>query len=357
MIELALPWMLLLLPLPALAWWLLPRARESGDGALRVPFYEALRALPGAEGAGLRTRGALVLAAKLLAWALLVLAAAQPLWVGDPVPVQTRGRDLMLALDLSQSMAHDDFEVNGEAVSRHAVVSEVARRFLEAREGDRVGLILFGSRAYLQAPITPDRKTVAQLIDESEIGLAGKETAIGDAIGLAVKHLRERPADERVLILLSDGASNAGVADPVQAAELAHEAGVRIYTIGVGGDANVIQTPFGPRVMNGAADLDEATLAKVAELTGGLYFRARDTEGLMRVYQQIDQLEPTLGDDAVVRPTRALFYWPLAGALALTGLLVLWSALLPFAEGAPWPRMGAGAAPLSAGPVADGRSA
>ena len=327
MIELAHPWVLFLLPLPLLAWWLLPRARETGAGALRVPFYEALRALPDAPGAGLRARGLLALAAKIVAWALLVLAAAQPQWIGEPVPVQTSGRDLMLALDLSQSMERDDFEVSGRAVTRHEVVSKVAQRFLEAREGDRVGLILFGSRAYLQAPITPDRETVAQLVAESEIGLAGRETAIGDAIGLAVKHLRERPAEQRVLILLSDGASNAGVADPVQAAGLAHEAGVRIYTIGVGADATVVRTPFGPRVVNGAQDLDEETLAKVAELTGGLYFRARDTEGLVRVYQQIDELEPTLGADAVVRPTRALFHWPLAGALTLSGVLLVCSAL------------------------------
>ncbi|HEX5067475.1 MAG TPA: VWA domain-containing protein [Myxococcota bacterium] len=331
MIELARPWVLLLLPLPALAWWLLPRASETGAGALRVPFYEALRALPAAGGAGVRARSVLVLGAKILAWALLVLAAAQPQWIGDPVPVQTSGRDMMLALDLSQSMEREDFELNGRAVTRHEVVSQVAKRFLEAREGDRVGLILFGSRAYLQAPITPDRETVAQLVAESEIGLAGKETAIGDAIGLAVKHLRERPADQRVLILLSDGASNAGVADPVQAAKLAHEAGVRIYTIGVGAESTIVQTPFGARVLSGAQDLDEETLSKVAELTGGLYFRARDTEGLVHVYQQIDQLEPTLGDAAVVRPTRALFHWPLAGALALTGVLAACSALLPLA--------------------------
>jgi Ca-activated chloride channel family protein len=358
MIELALPWVLALLPLPALAWWLLPRASESGDGALRVPFYEALRALPGTPGAGLRAGGALVLAAKLLAWALLVLAAAQPQWIGDPAPVETHGRDLMLALDLSQSMEREDFEMGGRAVTRHAVVSDVARRFLEEREGDRVGLILFGSRAYLQAPITPDRETVAQLVDESEIGLAGRETAIGDAIGLAVKHLRERPADLRVLILLSDGASNAGVADPVQAATLAKEAGVRIYTIGVGTDSSVVQTLLGRRVVNGAADLDEETLARVAELTGGLYFRARDTEGLVRVYQQIDALEPTPGADAVVRPTRALFYWPLAGALALCGLLVLCRALVPVAaELEPRLRARRDAAQPAQAPVAAGGSA
>ena len=331
MIELQLPWMLALLPLPLLAWWLLPRAGEARDGALRVPFYAGLSDLPAATGVPRGVRGAAVVALKLFAWALLVLAAAQPQWIGEPVPVETRGRDLMLALDLSQSMEREDFEMDGRSVSRHDVVSAVAKRFIEAREGDRVGLILFGSRAYLQAPITPDRKTVAQLVDESEIGLAGRETAIGDAIGLAVKHLRERPAQQRVLILLSDGASNAGIADPVQAADLAKDAGVRIYTIGVGTETSVVQTPFGPRVIRGD-DVDEATLKKVAEKTGGLYFRARDTEGLVRIYQQIDALEPTLGADAVVRPERALFYWPLAGSLALAGLLLLVRALRPLAS-------------------------
>jgi len=331
MIELQLPWMLALLPLPLLAWWLLPRAGEARDGALRVPFYAGLSELPGAASVSRGARGVLVVALKLLSWGLLVLAAAQPQWIGEPVPVETRGRDLMLALDLSQSMERNDFEMDGRAVSRHDVVSAVAKRFIEAREGDRVGLILFGSRAYLQAPITPDRKTVAQLVDESEIGLAGRETAIGDAIGLAVKHLRERPAQQRVLILLSDGASNAGIADPVQAADLAKDAGVRIYTIGVGTETSVVQTPFGPRVIRGD-DVDEATLKKVADETGGLYFRARDTEGLVRIYQQIDALEPTLGADAVVRPERALFYWPLAGSLALAGLLLLVRALRPLAD-------------------------
>jgi Ca-activated chloride channel family protein len=330
MIELKLPWMLALLPLPLLAWLLLPRAGEARDGALRVPFYAGLSDLPGAAGVRRGVGGAAVAAAKVLAWGLLVLAAAQPQWIGEPVPVETRGRDLMLALDLSQSMERDDFEMDGRSVSRHDVVSAVAKRFIEAREGDRVGLILFGSRAYLQAPITPDRKTVAQLVDESEIGLAGRETAIGDAIGLAVKHLRERPAEQRVLILLSDGASNAGIADPVQAAELAKDAGVRIYTIGVGTATSVVQTPFGARVVRGD-DVDEATLRKVADLTGGLYFRARDTEGLVRVYQQIDALEPTLGAEAIVRPQRALFHWPLAGSLALAGLLALVRALRPVA--------------------------
>ncbi|NRA03912.1 MAG: VWA domain-containing protein [Myxococcales bacterium] len=321
MIDLATPWALGLLPLPLLAWWLLPPARRDAGAALRVPFYASLRALP----AGSRRAPAsrrLALALKSLAWLLLVFAAAGPRFVGEPQPVATQGRDLMLALDISGSMAIEDFDVRGRPVDRLRVVNAVARDFVRSRDGDRIGLILFGSRAYLQAPLTFDRETVVEMLDEAELGLAGKETAIGDAIGLAVKHLRDLPAEERVLILLSDGASNAGVLEPLRAAEIAKREGVRVYTIGIGADGPIVQTPFGVRRLGGNADLDEETLRRIAGLTGGNYFRARDTQGLLDVYRQIDVLEPTEGEAATVRPTRSLFYWPLAGALLLAGLLL-----------------------------------
>lgn len=323
MIDFALPWVLLLLPLPLLAWWLLPPAPEGRGGALRVPFYAALKALPGGGGAA-SGNGRTALALKVFAWTLLVLAAAQPRWIGEPRSITTHGRDLMIALDLSGSMATEDFDVSGRQVDRLRVVNAVARDFVEQREGDRVGLVLFGTRAYLQAPLTFDRRTVIEMLDEAEIGLPGEETAIGDAIGLAVKHLRNRPAEERVLVLLSDGASNTGVLEPVQAAELAAREGVRVYTIGIGSGRQVVQTLMGPRVVNTDSELDEAALQKVADLTGGAYFRARDTAGLVDVYRSIDALEPTEGEAAQVRPTRALFYYPLAGALVLVALLLLW---------------------------------
>jgi Ca-activated chloride channel homolog len=334
MIELHLPWLLLLLPLPLLVWRFLPPAPEGREGALRVPFYEALTALPSGSarpGAGRR----IALGLKALAWVLLVIAAAQPRWIGEPRQVATEGRDLMLAVDLSGSMAREDFDVRHQPVDRLSVVKAVARDFLSKREGDRVGLILFGTRAYLQAPLTFDRDTVAALLEESEVGLAGEDTAIGDAIGLAVKHLRDRPADERVLVLLSDGAANAGALAPLRAADLAARAGVRIYTIGVGTDTTVVQTPFGPQLIAGGSDLDEKTLSEIARITGGAYFRARDTAGLVQVYQQIDQLEPTEGDRVTVRPERALFYWPLGLAMALAGGLALARA----SRGVRWPRL------------------
>lgn len=317
MIEVALPWALAALPLPLIVRRLLPAARERG-GALRVPFFRAL-AEASAQDGGSSRRGIFVVALKTLAWALLVVAAAQPQWVGPPQAVPTQGRDLMLALDLSESMRTPDFVVGGRAVDRFRVVRAVARDFTLNRTGDRVGLVLFGTRAFLQAPLTPDLATVAKLLDDSEVGLAGQATAIGDALGLAVKHLHERPDGERVLVLLSDGESNAGVLDPKRAAELARDAGVRVYTIGVGtGNGN---RRAQRRPVNGAAD--EATLREIAATTGGRYFRADDTESLVGVYREIDALEPTTGDPATVRPVRALFPWPLGAALALTGLLGL----------------------------------
>ena len=326
MIDFALPWMFLLLPLPLLAWWALPPAAEGRGGSLRVPFYGALASLPG-HGEGTSNRRRAATGWKALAWVALVVAAAQPRFVGEPQPIPSEGRDLMLALDLSGSMASEDFDVRGQAVDRLTVVNAVARDFVRNREGDRVGLVLFGSRAYLQAPLTFDRETVVEMLDEAELGLAGEETAIGDAIGLAVKHLRHRPAEERVLVLLSDGANNVGTLEPLRAAEIAAEEGVRVYTIGIGSGEQMVQTPFGPRRVGGNAELDERTLHAIAEQTGGHYFRARDTAGLLEVYQRIDALEPTEGEAVTVRPTRALFHWPLAAALALVATLPLvrWS--------------------------------
>ncbi|MDE0885677.1 MAG: VWA domain-containing protein [Myxococcota bacterium] len=320
MIEFQWPWLLIVLPLPAFVWWFSKPAADTRGGALRVPFYARFAAL-GAESRSAGRAG--VVAAKALLWALLVLAASRPVWIGDPLPIPSQGRDLMLALDLSGSMETPDFEIQGQALDRLTVVRAVAKRFVESREGDRMGLVLFGSRAYLQAPLTLDRNTLVQMLDESEIGLAGEETAIGDAIGLAVKHLRDRPTEERVLVLLSDGANNAGVLEPVQAAEIAAQEGIRIYTIGLGTGARSARTFFGNALVPGGG-LDEATLQGVAQATGGEYFRARDTASLVRAHQQIDALETVEGEVVNVHPSRALFHWPLAafllGSLGLLGV-------------------------------------
>jgi Ca-activated chloride channel family protein len=169
--------------------------------------------------------------------------------------------------------------------------------------------------------LTFDRPTVATLLDEAEVGLAGEETAIGDALGMAVMRLRDRPAESRVLVLLTDGAGNAGALGSLDAARLAADEGIRVYTIGVGADRLAVRTSFGDRIVNPSADLDEGTLWEIAELTGGEYFRAKNIEGLANVYRRIDALEPTGGEPLYLRPTRSLFHWPLGVAL-VTSLVI-----------------------------------
>jgi Ca-activated chloride channel family protein len=330
--ELLWPWMLLALPLPWLLRRVLP-ARARREAALRVPDlapFEHFEA-GGPRRDPTRTRLALLWAV----WIALLLAAARPQMIGEPVSVPVTGRDLMMAVDISGSMNREDMEIDGRTATRLMVVKHVLSEFIERRRGDRLGLILFGSNAYLQAPLTFDRTTVGRLLSETPIGIAGGKTAIGDAIGLAVKHLRERPAENRVLILLTDGANNVGEVAPVKAAELAAQAGVRIYTVGVG--AEEMQAPgwfggaFGTQTMNPSADLDEETLTQVAQLTGGRYFRARNRGELQSIYSTLDDLEPVPAPDEVFRPIRQLFHWPLAAAFVLATLLALtladWSAL------------------------------
>jgi Ca-activated chloride channel family protein len=319
-IQLAWPWVLLALPLPWLAWRLLPPAESGGGPALRVPFFRRLAALAGGPGgAGRASR--LRLAGAVAAWLLLVLAAARPQWVGEPLELPVTGRDVLMAVDVSRSMENVDLAPGGTRATRLQVVQALGGGFIRGRVGDRIGLVLFGSRAYLQSPLTFDREAVARRLAEAVTGLAGRRTAIGDAVGLAIRHLRAREVEERVLVLLSDGANTAGAVDPREAARMAARAGLRIHTIGVGGDGAGVEGPFGLRLRSGS-DLDEALLRELAETTGGRYFRARDAEALARVYRELDRLEPVAGPGRVVRPRRALFPWPLAGALGLSAALV-----------------------------------
>ena len=182
-------------------------------------------------------------------WVLAVVAAARPQFVGEPVALPMTGRDLLLSVDLSGSMEEQDFQLNGEWVDRLTALKSVATDFIERRVGDRVGLILFGREAYLQAPLTFDRATVSTLLDESVIGLAGKETAIGDSIGLAIRTLEDAGVEQgrRVLILLTDGANTAGAVEPRKAAELAAQRKLVIYTIGIGADSLTVRSLFGLR--------------------------------------------------------------------------------------------------------------
>jgi len=311
-IELAWPWLLAALPLPLLVAWLMPPAPRATGARLRLPFYNALGA--GITQGDARTnKGRLLLAA--IAWILLVLACTRPQFVGEPIALPVQGRDLMLAVDISGSMEAEDMVIGNRVTDRLTAVKVVAGDFIERREGDRIGLILFGRQAYLQTPLTFDRATVKTLLGEAVVGLAGKETAIGDAIGLAVKRLRDQPEDDRVLILLTDGTNTAGTVDPMTATKLAAETGVRIYTIGVGGGRRGF---FG-----GGAELDEAALTRIAKATGGRYFRARDVQGLAKIYQLLDELEPVESGEKSFRPRNELYFWPLSAAFAISLLLAL----------------------------------
>jgi len=316
------PWLLLLLPLPLLVRWLMPPIAAANEAVLRVPFIDDFERPSGAASHKLGSAH-WVLWLALLAWALLVIACARPQWQGEAVELPVSGRDLMLAVDLSGSMEVEDFEWEGRMVNRLVATQLVAGEFIERRVGDRVGLILFGRQAYLQTPLTFDRTTVKTLLDEAVIGLAGQETAIGDAIGLAVKRLREDVSASRVLILLTDGANTAGEIEPLKAAELAASEGLKIYTIGIGADEMLVRSLFGTRRVNPSVDLDEETLTAIATASGGRYFRARDLQQLDEIYQLLDELEPVEQEKQFFRPRHALYPWPLAAAMLIAVSLFL----------------------------------
>ncbi|HIQ44432.1 MAG TPA: VWA domain-containing protein, partial [Pseudomonas oleovorans] len=256
----------------------------------------------------------------VLLWCLLLCAAARPQWVGEPLPLPASGRDLLLAVDVSGSMDYADMQWDDEPISRLELVKRLLGDFIDGRRGDRVGLILFGSQAYLQAPLTFDRTTVRTWLEESLIGIAGKNTAIGDAIGLAVKRLRQRPAQSRVLVLITDGANNGGSIEPLVAAQLAADEGVRIYAIGIGADPQQ-DGLAGALGFNSGLELDEPTLRAIVDATGGEYFRARSQAELEQIELSLDRLEPVAQQPTLARPALALYAWPLA--LALLGSLLL----------------------------------
>lgn len=320
MIDLVWPWALYALPLPWLYRRVLRARTGAANAALRVPATEDFSAVGERPSARAASRGAYWLA--LIAWVLLLAAAARPQWLGEAIEIPVSGRDLMLAVDLSKSMQEVDFVVDGERVNRLLAAKRVVGDFIDQRVGDRLGLVLFGSQAYLHVPLTFDRATVKQLLNESVIGLAGPSTAIGDAIGLTVKRLRHSDSTHKVLILITDGANTAGAIEPLRAAELAAAAGLTIHTIGMGADEMIVRRLFASFRFNPSRDLDEETLRAIAERTGGRYFRARDAAELQSIYEEIDQLEPVERGGEYFRSTTPLFPWPLGAAFGLSGIAV-----------------------------------
>ena len=314
MVTLGWPWLLLLLPLPLLIRLLPARQQEI------EPLYVAT--LPHlSQQAPHRSYSLFLLA--LLIWSLLLLALARPAWLGEPEPLERPHRDLMLAIDLSDSMRTMDMLEQGRPVNRLQVVKRQLRQFVGQRAGDRIGLILFADHAYLMSPLTSDWRTLQSFIDELDFSMAGYLTSIGEAIGLSIKRFRDEGSRQKLLILLSDGRDTVGTVSPLAAATLAAQHQMRIYTIGLGAEV-ALDDPLASATDNPAADLDEQTLREIARVTQGHYFRARDPESLAAIYQEIDALEPMEKSQHFYQPRLELYAYPLALAL----LLSLWLAFL-----------------------------
>ena len=321
MFEFAWPWIFVLAPLPWLLRALLPPA-DSGEAVLQVSFLDELQDLSGQHARGGSLPAWRQQLPFMLVWLCLLLAAARPQWLGERLPIPASGRDLLVAVDVSGSMDYPDMQWQDQSISRLGLVQRLFGEFIEQRRGDRVGLILFGSQAYLQAPLTFDRRTVRTWLEEARVGIAGPNTAIGDAIGLAVKRLRDQPAQSRVLVLITDGANTGGTLAPLTAAQLAADNDVTLYTIGIGalpGQARGL----GVFALAPGLDLDEPGLQTMAELTGGQYFRAHSSAALQDIGQTLDRLQPVAQQSLPARLTRELYAWPLAAALLFSLLLVL----------------------------------
>ena len=318
MFEFAWPWMFALLPLPLLVWWWLPpfRARQA---SVQIPFFDRVANATGQtpqRGAVVLQRRATQMFAAVIIWVLIVAALARPQWVSDPLIHEVSARDLILAVDISGSMDQADFRSsNGQTLTRLDGVKRVIKDFIARRHGDRIALILFGTRAYVQVPFTQDLATAQQLLDQTQVGMAGQQTAIGDTIGLAIKTFEKSTAKQKLLILLTDGNDTASRVPPEHAADIARQNGVVVYTIGVGDPA-----------ASGENRVDLGVLQAVASTTGGRFFRAEDGAQLQEIYADIDRLAPAALQTLSWRPKLPLFQWPLGAAVLLA--LLLWLALL-----------------------------
>ena len=310
MLEFAYPLAFWALPLPLLVWWLMPPQRERVS-ALRVPFFEQIAEAAGSEaraGAVVMRRRWLQLFAAALVWLLLVAGLAKPEWVGEPIVRTEAARDIMLALDLSGSMDYHDFPgEDGNDVSRFEAVQRVVDQFVAERESDRIGLIVFGTKAYLQLPFTRDLETARALVELMEVGMAGPKTALGDSIGLAINAFKDSEVDDRLLILLTDGNDTASKMTPINAADIAKLNDIEVHTIGIG---NTEAT--------GEDRVDFEVLAAIARRTGGAFYNAEDETALEAVYRRIDEIAVADVRTQSWRPRDSLVHWPAGFAVILT---------------------------------------
>ncbi|MFT6639893.1 MAG: Ca-activated chloride channel family protein [Flavobacteriaceae bacterium] len=313
------PWLVLVCPLPLLVRYWLP-ALKTQDTAVKVPFYDKLDQAHADQAASTRINVQSMLAIAL--WLCLIITVMRPVWYGEPQPVSTSGRDLMLAVDLSDSMKADDMLVDGKYITRINALKQIVGDFIQRRAGDRIGLIVFGQRSYLITPLTFDHRSVSTQLEEALPGFAGSSTSIGDAMGLAISTLRNRPSGSRVLVLLTDGTNTSG-SEPLDALKIAAEADIRIYTVGLGAtEKKIVDFAGRKRTINPSRDLDVTTLIKIAEVTGGQFFRAHNPAELEEIYATIDALEP-IPETTTARPQYSLYHWPLALSLLLALVLLV----------------------------------
>ncbi|WP_443083752.1 vWA domain-containing protein [Vibrio sp. VB16] len=306
--------MLFLLPLPILIYFFAPSVKE--NAAITLPYLPNEGSISAPSNLFAKIIAALI-------WLLFVLSCARPVWYGEPIESQPKHRDMMLVVDLSGSMDTKDMAFEDQYIDRLTAVKNVLTDFIKKRKGDRLGLVLFADHAYLQTPLTLDRHTITSQLNQAVLGLVGNKTAIGEGIGLATKTFVDSDAPQRVIILLSDGENTAGVLDPLKAAEIAKKYKTTIYTVGVGAGEMVVQEFFMSRKVNTAKDLDESSLTKIAEMTGGEYFRARNQDDLENIYNTINELEPISGATQIWRPQTEWFNYPLGMALILSVVLVV----------------------------------
>jgi len=329
MISFAYPELWILLVLPIVVFYLLPAVSGVHGDALRVTILKDLANINLKSGSLWNKERwhngkgiSLPRIVLFLIYALLVAAVARPRWAGEPIRVKNEGRDILLVLDISTSMLENDFRLNNRRLTRLQAVKAAAVDFIDKRQDDRIGLILFGSRAYLQAPLTFDKESVKSILWSMDAGMAGNSTAIGDALGLALKTVKDSTdKDNKVIILLTDGENNDGSLSLPQAINLAKNEKVKIYTIGVGSAGSFAQSILSYKIVL-PSGLDEASLQAIADEAGGQYFRADDTAALLKVYDEINKLEPQSREDNYVQEVREYYYIPLLAAFVLSMLLL-----------------------------------
>ena len=310
------PFVLCLLPLPWFIRRLMPAVSRRGEtsSALRVPFFKILTQI----GTPITiSKKAVPPVLWNLAWCCFVLAAMRPLWLGEPIVLPQEARNIVLTLDVSGSMEERDFSIQGHPMTRLDTVKILADDFIQQRTGDNLGLVIFGSGAYTYMPLSPDTKTLRSLLSEIGIGIAGTQTAMGDALALAIQTAITVPAQSRIVILMSDGYANAGTVSVEEALGLAQKANVKVYTVGIGSDPQSLQGMFSIPGLNSVLDLDEKTLKQIAQETGGQYFLANSAQELKQIYDIINNLETTPNKDITLRPQKELFYIPAILGLCL----------------------------------------